>query len=275
MVEKIIVNPSEVRGYGNILEVRQRDDFTRFHSEINNGASSVTIDSLEHTYFRMSLEGEPILISFSFSTTPAYGVQSTITANVAKESDSTPLSDLVMSFYVNNNLIGTGTSNASGNVTFTWTPNDMGDMVLKFTVVSQDRYAEGNTTDTVEIGISISISQLLTDVVFDDVEDEYVLTYESINSRTQLEDQFVSDVYIARGGEELTLEDNTSYTASKGDVIIEYKNLDHNEISTRLYEDDVNVLTGCIKEVYQDSNNTHKFMKTRYDEDFNNFRGGS
>lgn len=274
MVDKIIVSPSEVRGYGNILEVRERDDFKRFHAEINDGESSVTIDSLEHTYFRMKLEGEPILISFSFSSTPAYGVQSTITATVVKESDDTPLADLVMNFYVNNIIKGSGTSNASGNVTFTWTPNDLGDMTLRFTVTSQDRYAEGNTTDTVEIGISISISQLLTNVVFDNSEDEYVLTYNSINSRTQLEDQFVSDVYIARGGETLTLEDNTTLIANKGDVIIEYKNLDHNETSNRLYEEDITLLTGSIKSVYQDPTNSHNFMKTRYDESINNFRGG-
>ena len=273
MVDKIIVNPSEVRGYGNILEVRERDEYERFHAEINDGESSVTIDSLEHTYFRMKLEGEPILVSFSISSTPAYGVQSTITANVVKESDDTPLSDLVMNFYVNNNLKGTGTSNASGNVTFTWTPNDLGDMALKFTVTSQDRYAEGNTTGTVTIGISIGISQLLTDVVFDSTEDEYVLTYSSVNSRTQLEDQFISDVYIAAGGEMLTLEDNTTIVANKGDVIIEYKNLDHNENSNRLYEEDIEMLTGSVKEVYQDTTNPHKFMKTRYDENINNFRG--
>lgn len=274
MVDKIIVSPSEVRGYGNILEVRERSDFTRFHAEINDGEGNVTIDSLEHTYFRMSLEGEPILIRFSFSSTPAYGVQSIVTANVVKESDDTPLSDLVMKFYVNNNLKGSGTSNASGNVAFTWTPWDMGDMTLRFTVVSQDRYAEGNTTDTVAIGISISISQLLTNVDFDSNEEAYVLTYDSINSRTQLEDQFVSDVYIARGGETLTLEDNTTIIANKGDVIIEYKNLDHNETSNRLYEEDINHLTGSIKSVYQDHTNPYNFMKTRYDENINNFRGG-
>ena len=145
-------------------------------------------------------------------------------------------------------------------------------MALKFTVTSQDRYAEGNTTGTVTIGISIGISQLLTDVVFDSTEDEYVLTYSSVNSRTQLEDQFVSDVYIAAGGEMLTLEDNTTIVANKGDVIIEYKNLDHNENSNRLYEEDIEMLTGSVKEVYQDTD-PHKFMKTRYDENINNFRG--
>lgn len=276
-MDKLVVNPSDVRGHGNIIEQRNRTNFIRFHSELLDGSETVTLDNLPFTFFHMKLEGLPILVNIDFPDleTLVLGESCTINGIILLE-DETPVPDIVMSLYVDEVYKTSGTTNNEGEVSVTYTPIHIGVTRFRFEVLSQNQYAEGDYEESVSIGFSMNISSLLRSVDFDNTggNDSYVLNYSTVDSRDTLTNEgFVSNIYIARGGESVTDVNGDIYTAIKGDILIEYTTLPNRTESNILFEEDVSLLTGAISNVNQGTGkDKFKFNKVRYDDDYLNFK---
>lgn len=275
-MEKIMVTPKEVRGYGNILESKVRSDFIRFHSELNNGESTVTVDNLSFSYYTMKLEGLQINIAVPSWPNAVLDTNYTIPVTVTTVEGGNAVPNVIVTLrdaYKLNESLAQATTNSNGVCNLTFTPDTLGDLTLFIEILSQNQYAEGTKVQGILVGINMGIPQLVTDVSFDSEEDDYVIAYKSdISSRNNLTDGFVSNIYIAEGGESLIDEEGVPFTAEEGDVLIEHKKLPTHTESAILFEDDINTLSGAIHDIYQDTNNNrYRFMKTRYTDDYTNF----
>ena len=107
MVEKIIVNPLNVRGHGNVVSSKTVEDFTTYNSSL----------SYEDSFYTMEFRS-PITLSLVVSSgTVSVGEAVTCTATVLD--DDTPVSGVSVSFYDGTTSLGTGTTNSSGVATYT------------------------------------------------------------------------------------------------------------------------------------------------------------
>ena len=108
MVEKIIVNPLNVRGHGNVVSSKTVEDFTTYNSSL----------SYEDSFYTMEFTESAITLSLVVSSgTVSVGEAVTCTATVLD--DDTPVSGVSVSFYDGTTSLGTGTTNSSGVATYT------------------------------------------------------------------------------------------------------------------------------------------------------------
>lgn len=259
-MDKLIATPQEVRGYGNILEKRERTSFIRFHCDLLDSESDVTLNELSFNYFHMQLRGLEITITVSTLSVATVNSSYTISLDVTVEEDDEPVPnvDVTLTDTESNQLLDTGTTDNTGATTLSFTPDRVGTYDLVLGILSQNQYAEQNKQINVTVACTCNIPQILTSVTYDESNDRYVLTYTSgITSRSQLSDGFVSDVYI----------DN------QGNLCVKYNELANHNETNLLFDDDLDALEGAIHEVYQDSADD-SFKKTKFTKDYTNFSNG-
>lgn len=128
MVERIIVEPGEVRGLGNIVSPAKTDDsFSMFNSAILS--SSDTVNGVSRTVYGLEY-ASPASVSLALSSSSVtIGAVVTLTATVL-DLNSSPISDASVVFKVNGSQVGTGTTNSSGVATYSYTTDLAGSLVV-------------------------------------------------------------------------------------------------------------------------------------------------
>ena len=107
MVSRIEVIPSEVRGYGNIVEAKSVEDFVPVESDLVYS---------ENVYSLTALEGLRITLTASQSSI-SYGSSVSLSATVVD--DDSPVSGVSVSFYDGSTSLGSATTNSYGVATYT------------------------------------------------------------------------------------------------------------------------------------------------------------
>ena len=107
MVSRIEVIPSEVRGYGNIVEAKSVEDFVPVESDLVYS---------ENVYSLTALEGLRITLTASQSSI-SYGSSVSLSATVVE--DDTPVTGVSVTFYDGSTSLGSATTNSNGVATYT------------------------------------------------------------------------------------------------------------------------------------------------------------
>lgn len=121
-MEKIIVNPEEVRGYGNIISPKKLDDYAGYHNELN--MSTETVDGEEISVINTKLKREELY----FQTCPARSAVVFGTYFVAqlKDKNGKPLGNKNIDLYVDNVKTLSKNTNSAGKAEFVVQFQDIG-----------------------------------------------------------------------------------------------------------------------------------------------------
>ena len=114
MVEKIIVNPSEVRGLGDILEAKSTSDYTLYGSTLSSGTDTV-YGATENVMVLGSTNTHNYSLSFGSNSYTAWAGKCTVTVTLLD--GSTPVNNATISVSGGTGGTGTGTTNSSGVAT--------------------------------------------------------------------------------------------------------------------------------------------------------------
>ena len=188
MVEKIIVNPEEIRGLGNIVSSNHSlEDYKVYMSTLEEGTAE--IEGVETVVYEMDPLGSDISIALTLSaSTISIGGTVTVTATVTE--DESPVSGVSVSFKQGDTVLGSSTTNSSGVATYTYTGAEVGTYTIRATYNNVYSNAETllvdkvNTTTTFTANptvITVLNDTLLTATVLDEnsnpVVNEYVEFY--------------------------------------------------------------------------------------------------
>jgi len=111
MVEKIIVNPSEVRGLGDILEVKSTSDFGLYGATLESGTDTI-YGATGSVFVLNSNSSHDYSLSFGSASYTATGGSCTVTVTLTD--DSTPVENATISVTGGTGGSGSGTTNSSG-----------------------------------------------------------------------------------------------------------------------------------------------------------------
>ena len=114
MVEKIIVNPSSVRGLGDILEAKATSDYTLYGSTLTTGTDTVNGATVDVMVLG-STNSHDYSLAFGSNSYTATGGACTVTVTLLD--DSTPVQNATITVTGGTGGTGTGTTNSSGVAT--------------------------------------------------------------------------------------------------------------------------------------------------------------
>ena len=188
MVEKIIINPEEIRGLGNIVSSNHSlEDYKVYMSTLEEGTAE--IEGVETVVYEMDPLGSDISIALTLSaSTISIGGTVTVTATVTE--DESPVSGVSVSFKQGDTVLGSSTTNSSGVATYTYTGAEVGTYTIRATYNNVYSNAETllvdkvNTTTTftatpamVTVGGDIVMTATVLDENSNPVNNEYVEFY--------------------------------------------------------------------------------------------------
>ena len=242
-MDKIVVNPKKVRGWGNVVDVKKTNDFTKHLVSISEADGDIE-EGIMRKVFRLTLQGVQLNAAISFNNTPCSNLPSTLSIEINTLNDE-PVEDLNVELYFNNLLYSSDLTDSEGIVNFTFTPEAVEDLDILVRVQPQRQYDNLEEELTIPVGVVINIQKILTDIECQD--DEYIGTYETqIGQRSQLS-QFVKDVWIADGGETIVDENNLVHVCQDGDLVVEIESLEQSEdYNNILFDDEVDLLSGSV-----------------------------
>lgn len=135
---ELISKPVKVRGLGNVVDLRGSEEYICNHSVTSD--STATIEGKSYGVIVMGNAGEPVYFTYSIGEL-RQGVTTNVTFNLKRVSNNANISGASIGYYVNGELSTTGTTNSSGNVTFTM-PTGFGSFELKLKYNGSSTYAK-------------------------------------------------------------------------------------------------------------------------------------
>ena len=111
MVEKIIVNPNEIRGYGNIHEPTVASDWSKYGSNLTK--TTDTVDGATTDVFQLS----PKTYTLTFNSASYSTADGNVTVTVTVMEGAYPVQNATVTVTGGSGGIGTGTTNIMGTVT--------------------------------------------------------------------------------------------------------------------------------------------------------------
>ena len=114
MVEKIIVNPSEVRGLGDILEVKSTSDFTLYGATLSSGTDTV-YGASSSVFVLNSTNSHDYSLSFGSASYTATGGSCTVTVTLTDGGVAVNNASITVTGGTGGS--GSGTTNSSGVAT--------------------------------------------------------------------------------------------------------------------------------------------------------------
>ena len=244
MVERINVSPTEVRGYGNIVISKAPSDF-----RCNN--TVLTQDS--NGYYILDYEGYVLKLSSTVQDTIA-GYVASLEVLVVSASTNRPVADIVVGCSVDGTSLSDETTDSDGLCSFSWTPADVGDVEIVLSVDEQAGYGAVSQSRTVSVGLLLHINRIMVGMSSDS-DDWTGLFEEPSTSRMEL-NPFVTDVFVANGGEQIVDHNNILHLCEDGDLVVTYENLQQmSEYDNVLFDEDVDLLTGAVSDVTVNSSN--------------------
>ena len=119
MVDKITVNPGEVRGAGNIVSPKSLSDFSCYASKLSAGTESVNGANMT-VYTEQYLQGTFFWSTYIPRFVPYTGQESfNVPTTLTKSGVAENISGATVKCYVNNELLSTDTTDSNGDVEFT------------------------------------------------------------------------------------------------------------------------------------------------------------
>lgn len=161
MVEKIIVNPTEVRGYGNIVNVKSDEDYEPVNCTITEDMDTVYGATVNVIVMEPDLGEATTLTVTSSSSTLVLDNTVNISATL-KDSSNAAISGATITFKEGTTTLGNSTTNSSGVATYTYTGASVGDHTINAGFAGDSTYASstGNVSVTVTDHVySISFNQ--------------------------------------------------------------------------------------------------------------------
>ena len=140
-MDKIIIQPTKVRGYGDIVDPKLGSDFDEYNCSLE--VSEDTVNGEDTKVFVMTPETTVISLVLS-SNVSTCTVGGTVNLSVTVTEDGSPITSQSVSFKLGNTELGTATTNSSGVATYTYTAASSGS--LNFTAT----YG-GKTSNTVNV----------------------------------------------------------------------------------------------------------------------------
>ena len=172
MVEKIIVTPTSVRGYGNILSVKGLDDYTTINSSLTAGTD--TINNVEESVFVAVYDENPVTVGFVTSEA-SVSVGETVLLTATVLDDGVAVEDATVSFRHNGDVLSTGTTDANGVATYSFTPSEAGAyrLLARYSTVTSTPVSVtvnrlttsislASSSASVEVGSSVTLSATVT-----------------------------------------------------------------------------------------------------------------
>lgn len=193
MVEKVFISPNRVRAYGNIVNMKTGDDFTRVNSELT--VTTDTVNGAEMTVFQFGVEGGISIALVSSASACYVGDNVLLTATVVNGTE--PVEAAEVTFKLGETTLGTDETDANGVATYTYTASTVGS--FSFTASYQD-----STSSVVSVSVNHSYSLSFS-------QSSYVATGGSATLEcTLLEDN------VAKSGAsvKVTGTDSSTYTAT-------------------------------------------------------------
>ena len=121
-MEKIIVNPEGVRGYGNIISPKKLNDYASYHNELN--MSTETINGEELSVINTKLKREELTFyTFPVRSTLIFG---TYFVALLKDKNGNPLGNRNVDLYVDNVKTLSKNTNGAGKAEFVVQFQDIG-----------------------------------------------------------------------------------------------------------------------------------------------------
>ena len=117
MVEKVSVNPDRIRCLGNIVSPKTLSDYYNYCSKVTSGSDTVSGDT-KTVYTSNYLWGSNLTLSCDRLISPG-SASFTVTATLKESSFNTGISNGSLKCIVNDGVVLTGSTNTSGNYTFT------------------------------------------------------------------------------------------------------------------------------------------------------------
>lgn len=114
MVEKIIVNPSSVRGLGDILEAKATSDYTLYGSTLSAGTDTVNGATVNVMVLGSTTSHD---YSLAFGSASYTAIAGACTVTVTLLDDSTPVQNATITVTGGTGGTGSGTTNSSGVAT--------------------------------------------------------------------------------------------------------------------------------------------------------------
>ena len=145
MVEKIIVNPLNVRGHGNIVSSKTVEDFTTYNSSL----------SFEDSFYTMEFTESAITISLVVSSgTVSVGEAVTCTATVLDNGVAVP--NVSVRFFDGNSVLGTVESDSNGEAVLSVSTLSAGSHSIVASYGGQSSSAVSVTVNKLTTSISLS-----------------------------------------------------------------------------------------------------------------------
>ena len=129
MVEKVTVNPKEVRCLGNIVSPKTLQDYNKYYCKITSGQDTINGDA-RTVYTSEYLTGSKLTLTAPHLV--SIGAASFTVEATLKNNSNTAIASASLSCIVNDTITLTGTTNNSGSATFTVpVEEDVGDYHIR------------------------------------------------------------------------------------------------------------------------------------------------
>ena len=194
-MDKIIVQPEEVRGWGNIVSPKSSSDFNVYLGDLSsavdvvNGASmmvyTLEYDAPSPSVASVSLVSDKSILSYADS-------ESAILSATVLDSDSEPVEDVSVEFFKGSTSLGTADTNSSGVATKSYSSTGAGDLSFTASVGSlvseiyeiQDcvELITGATDQTSKFGSSIALRNNGAGTISYDSTNKYYKWINTVNS---------------------------------------------------------------------------------------------
>ena len=145
-MDKITIIPGSVRGYGDIVSPKSLEDFLLYDAEL----------SFEDSLYTLAYDNSGISVGLTVSSgTISVGSSVTLTAEVLSEGE--PASGETVSFYDGSTLLGTDTTDSSGEATYTTSSLSVGTHSLTAVALDKSSSAVSVTVNKLTSTITLSV----------------------------------------------------------------------------------------------------------------------
>ena len=186
MVEKIIVSPSKVRGFGNIVSPKDEDDFEPVECTIDETSDTINGVSMTVYLLEPDLSESTTLTVTSSSSTLVLDGTVTISATL-KDSSNVAISGATVTFKEGTTTLGTGTTNSSGIATYTYTGTTTGSHTVSGVYGGDSTYASSTGSVSVTVNKKSTSTSLTTSSASVTVGTSVTLTATVTTSSTPIE----------------------------------------------------------------------------------------
>ena len=157
MVEKIIINPEEIRGYGNIIIPHVTSDYDVVNASLESGTDTVNGQSMTVYELEYAPNLTNTVLSLSVSPSSVYVYDNVVFTAVLEDEDDNPISGATVTFKEGDTVLGTDTTDNTGEASLTLSTLTAGSHSVTANYSGDSTYAS-STSSSVSVTVSHSYS---------------------------------------------------------------------------------------------------------------------